>query len=170
MGVGGSGRSRFPGFRDLSYCTHHLIGYSLVTRYSSDVSTAAQGQAGGSGDGGQRAKWVRLTMLLRLRERFSCWAGFRLVLTRKGIDAMYKAYKEAPVMTKQKLAQTRTGDWGAGADGIGRRGNAGKRHEEGGDHDRLWRTRRQTTQGRRRGGGANAQGETREGAGLCGDQ
>ena len=32
-------------------------------------------------------------MLLRLRERFRCWAGFRLVLTRKGIDAMYKAYK-----------------------------------------------------------------------------
>ena len=33
-------------------------------------------------------------MLLRLRERFSCWAGFRLVLTRKGIDAMCKAYKK----------------------------------------------------------------------------
>ena len=34
------------------------------------------------------------------------------------------------------------------------------------------RTRRQTTQGRRCGGGADAQpqGETREGAGLCGDQ
>ena len=30
-------------------------------------------------------------MLLRLRERFSCWAGFRVVLTRKGIDAMCKA-------------------------------------------------------------------------------
>ena len=52
------------------------------------AATAAQ--AGGSGDGGQRAKWVRLMMLLRLRERFSCWAGFRLVLTRKGIDAMCK--------------------------------------------------------------------------------
>ena len=53
-------------------------------------------------------------------------------------------------MTKQKLAQTRAGqtrDWGAGADGIGRRGNVGKRHEEGGDLDRLWRTRRH---GRRR--------------------
>ena len=37
------------------------------------AATAAQ--AGGSGDGGQRAKWVRLMMLLRLRERFSCWAG-----------------------------------------------------------------------------------------------
>ena len=78
------------------------------------AATAAQ--AGGSGDGGQRAKWVRLMMLLRLRERFSCWAGFRLVLTRKGIDAMYKAYKKGrkkrrgmPVMTKQKLAQTRAG-------------------------------------------------------------
>ena len=33
-------------------------------------------------------------MLLRLRERFSCWAGFRLVLTRTGIDAMCKAYKK----------------------------------------------------------------------------
>ena len=33
-------------------------------------------------------------MLLRLRERFRCWAGFRLVLTRTGIDAMYKAYKK----------------------------------------------------------------------------
>ncbi|EOD31430.1 hypothetical protein EMIHUDRAFT_253552 [Emiliania huxleyi CCMP1516] len=33
-------------------------------------------------------------MLLRLKERFSCWAGFRLVLTRKGIDAMYKAYNK----------------------------------------------------------------------------
>ena len=57
-------------------------------------------------------------------------------------------------MTKQKLAQTREqgrpGDWGAGADGIGRRGNVGKRHEEGGDLNRLWRTSRQTTQGRRR--------------------
>ena len=38
-------------------------------------------------------------------------------------------------------------DWGAAADGIGRRGNVGKRHEEGGHLDRLWRTRRQTTQG-----------------------
>ena len=66
--------------------------------------------------------------------------------------------------------QGRAGDWGAGADGIGRRGNVGKRHEEGGDLNRLWRTRRQTTQGRRRGGGADAQGETREGAGRCGDQ
>ena len=56
------------------------------------AATAAQ--AGGSGDGGQRAKWVRLMMLLRLRERFSCWAGFRVVLTRKGIDAMYKAYNK----------------------------------------------------------------------------
>ena len=53
-----------------------------------------EAQAGGSGDSGQRAKWVRLMMLLRLRERFSCWAGFRLVLTRKGIDAMCKAYKK----------------------------------------------------------------------------
>ena len=54
------------------------------------AATAAQ--AGGSGDSGQRAKWVRLMMLLRLRERFSCWAGFRLVHTRKGIHAMCKAY------------------------------------------------------------------------------
>ena len=40
---------------------------------------ATGAQAGGSGDGG---------------ERFRCWAGFRLVLTRKGIDAMYKAYNK----------------------------------------------------------------------------
>ena len=75
------------------------------------------------------------------------------------------------MVTKQKLAQTRAqgrpGDGGVGADGIGRRGNVGKRHEEGGDLDRLWRTRHQTTRGRRRGGGADAQGETREGAGCC---
>ena len=44
-------------------------------------------------------------------------------------------------MTKLALAgeQGRPGDWGAGADGIGRRGDVGKRHEEGGDLDRLWR-------------------------------
>ena len=53
--------------------------------------TATAAQAGGSGDSGQRAKWVRLMMLLRLRERFRCWASFRMVLTRKGIDAMYEA-------------------------------------------------------------------------------
>ena len=35
-------------------------------------------------------------MLLRLslRERFSCWAGLRVVLTRIGLDAMCKAYKK----------------------------------------------------------------------------
>ena len=33
-------------------------------------------------------------MLLRLRGRFGWWASFRVVLTRKGIDAMYKAYKK----------------------------------------------------------------------------
>ena len=43
-------------------------------------------------------------MLLRLRERFSCWAGFRLVLTRKGIDAMCQAYK------KGRRKRTDTGD------------------------------------------------------------
>jgi len=47
-----------------------------------ETRAATAAQAGGSGDGGQRAKWVRLMMLLRLRERFRCWAGFRLVLTR----------------------------------------------------------------------------------------
>ena len=73
------------------------------------------------------------------------------------------------MMTKQKLAQTRAGQ----TRGLGSRS---RRHrpprecweearEEGGDLDRLWRTRHQTTQGRRRGGGADAQGETREGAG-----
>ena len=35
-------------------------------------------------------------------------------------------------------------------DGVDRRGNVGKRHEEGGDLNRLWRTRHQTTQGGRR--------------------
>jgi len=82
-------------------------------------------------------------------------------------------------MTKQKLAQTRAGQT------RGRRSRSrrhrpprerwdsyGKRHdhEEGGDLNRLWRTpvaRRRSTQGRRCGGGADAQGETREGAGLC---
>ena len=79
------------------------------------AATAAQ--AGGSGDGGQRAKWVRLMMLLRLRERFRCWASFRMDWcsrekestrctkhTRRG-----ERRGEAPVMTKQKLAQTRAG-------------------------------------------------------------
>jgi len=45
----------------------------------------------------------------------------------------------------------RPGDGGVAADGIDRRGNVGKRNEEGGDLNRLWRTSRQTTQGRRRG-------------------
>ena len=39
-------------------------------------------------------------------------------------------------MNKTTLSQ----DGGVGADGIGRRGNVGKRHEEGGDLDQLWRT------------------------------
>ena len=118
---------------------------------------ATAAQAGGSGDSQQRAKWVRLMMLLRLRERFSCWAGFRVVLTRKGIDAMYKAYnkrrkKRTDISDDETEAsadegRADPGDWGAGADGIGCRGNVGKRHEEGGDLDRLWRTRRH---GRRR--------------------
>ena len=135
------------------------------------AATAAQ--AGGSGDSGQRAKWVRLMMLLRLRERFSCWAGFRLVLTRKGIDAMYKAYKKRRKKgtdTGEDEAETSAdesrADPGTGEPESRRhrpRGNVGKRHEEGGDLNRLWRTRRQTTQGRRCGGGADAQGETNEG-------
>jgi len=41
---------------------------------------------------------------LRLRERFSCWADFRVVLTRKGIDAMCKAYK------KRRKKRRDTGD------------------------------------------------------------
>ena len=99
-------------------------------------------------------------MLLRLRERFSCWAGFRVVLTRKGIDAMYKAYKKG----RKKRRKTSDDETEASAD-EGRadpgtaeadqtastaEGNVGKRHEEGGDLNRLWRTRHQTTQGRRR--------------------
>ena len=79
------------------------------------------------------------------------------------------------MMTKQKLAQTRAGQ----SRGLGSRSRRHRpprerweeaRHEEGGDLNRLWRTRRQTTQGRRRGGGADAQGETREGAAIGGDQ
>ena len=64
-------------------------------------------------------------MLLRLRERFRCWAGFRLVLTRKGIDAMYKAYKKRR-KKRTDIGDDETeasadepgspGDWGAGAD------------------------------------------------------
>ena len=125
-------------------------------------------------------------MLLRLRERFRCWAGFRVVLTRKGIDAMCKAYKkgrkkrrdasddEAETSADESRADPGTGESEQTASAIGRRAGTlgrGTSDEEGGDLDRLWRTSRQTTQGRRRGRvGADAQGETREGAGLCGDQ
>ena len=69
-------------------------GQQPVGRTRAALGAATAAQAGGSDDGGQRAKWVRQTMLLRLRERYSCWAGFRVVLTRKGIDAMCKAYKK----------------------------------------------------------------------------
>ena len=104
-------------------------------------------------------------MLLRLRiprERFRCSAGFRLMLTRKGIDAMCKAYKKR----RKKRRNTSDDETEASADeSRADPGTAepeqtasaaegtllvGKRHEEGGDLDRLWRTRRQTTQGRRR--------------------
>ena len=123
------------------------------------AATAAQ--AGGSGDGGQRAKWVRLMMLTfalgsgSAAGRTSGWCSREKESTRCAKHTRRgEGRGETPVVTKQTLAQTRAGgspgDWGAGADGIGRRGNVGKRHEEGGDLDRLWRTRRQTTQGRRR--------------------
>ena len=59
------------------------------------AATAAQ--AGGSGDSGQRAKWVRLMMLLRLRERFRCWASFRVVLTkrnRRNVQSIQEEEKE----------------------------------------------------------------------------
>ena len=85
------------------------------------AATAAQ--AGGSGDGGQRAKWVRLMMLLRLRERFSCWAGFRLVLTRKGIDAMYKAYKKG----RRKRRDAGEDEAETSADGAGQTRGLGSR-------------------------------------------
>ncbi|EOD15944.1 hypothetical protein EMIHUDRAFT_210882 [Emiliania huxleyi CCMP1516] len=39
----------------------------------------------------EHIEWLRK---LFAGERFSCWAGFRVVLTRKGIDAMYKAYNK----------------------------------------------------------------------------
>ena len=92
---------------------------------------------------------MRLMMLLRLRERFSCWAGFRVVLTRKGIGvAMCKEHTrrgerrgETPVMTKQKLSQTRAGQTRGRRSRSRRhrppRGNVGKRHKEGGDLNRL---------------------------------
>ena len=120
-------------------------------------------------------------MLLRLiRERFSCWAGFRMVLTRTGIDAMYKAYKKR----RKKRRNTSDDETEASADesradpgtadpeqtASAAEGTLGRGTREGDDFNRLWRTRHQTTQGRRCGGGADAQGETREGAGLCGDQ
>ena len=65
------------------------------------AATAAQPLRGSSGrerssgdtHTGQRAKWVRLMMLLRLRERPQLLGGLQ-VLTRKGIDAMCKAYKK----------------------------------------------------------------------------
>ena len=62
-----------------------------------DGGSTVEAQAGGSASGdthtGQRAKWVRLMMLLRLRERPQLLGGLQ-VLTRKGIDAMCKAYNE----------------------------------------------------------------------------
>ena len=57
-------------------------------------------------------------MLLRLRERFSCWAGLRVVLARKGIDAMCKAYRkrrdagddEAETSADESRAEPGTGE------------------------------------------------------------
>ena len=46
-------------------------------------------------------------------------------------------YTLHPLHPPSGREQGRPGDWGAGADGIGRRGNVGKRHEEGGDLNRL---------------------------------
>ena len=73
------------------------------------------------------------------------------------IMIMYKKGErrgETPVMTKQKLgasADESRADPGTGEPeqtaSAAERGNVGKRHEEGGDLNRLWRTRRQTTQG-----------------------
>ena len=102
------------------------------------------------------------------------------MLTRKGIDAMCKAYKkgrrkrrdagedEAETSADESRADPGTGEPEQTASAA--EGTLGRGTREGGDLKRLWRTRHQTTQGRRCGGGADAQGETREGAGLCGDQ
>ena len=93
-------------------------------------------------------------MLLRLRERFSCWAGFRLVLTRKGIDAMYKAYKKREKRRKKRRGASDDEAEASADEGRADPGTAeseqtasaaeekrvGKRHEEGGDLNRLWRT------------------------------
>ena len=104
-------------------------------------------------------------MLLRLRERFSCWAGasaFRVVLTRKGIDAMYKAYKkgrkkrreagddEAETSADESRAEPGTGEpeqTASAAEGTLGRGTrrAATSTDYGGPV-----ARRRTTQGRRR--------------------
>ena len=48
-------------------------------------------------------------MLLRLRERFSCWAGFRVGAHAKRNRRIGERRGGTSVMTKQKLAQTRAG-------------------------------------------------------------
>ena len=127
------------------------------------------------------------------RTAHACFQRVRLYLLRQKLfsttPARYengcKAYKrpkgveiesrgETPVRTKQRLAQTRAGQ----TRGLGSRSRRHRPPRERWEEARGGRqpqptmeeTSRQTTQGRRRGGGAGAQGETREGAGLCGDQ
>ena len=83
-----------------------------------------------------------------------------MVLTRKGIDAMYKAYKkgrrkrrdasddEAETSADESRAEPGTGEPEQTASAA--EGTLGRGTREGGDLDRLWRIRRKTTQGRRR--------------------
>ena len=102
---------------------------------------------------------MRLMMLLRLRERFRCWASFRVVLTRKGIDAMYKAYKKrrkkrrgaSDDETEASADEGRADPGTAEADQTastaeGTLGRGTRRAATSTDY--VWRTRRQTTQGR----------------------
>ena len=106
------------------------------------------------------------------------------MLTRKGIDAMYKAYKrrrkkrrgasddEADASADEGRADPGTAESDQTASAAeGTLGRGSTRRAAG--LNRLWRTRHQTTQGRRRctvRRSRLAQGETREGAGRCGDQ
>ena len=72
------------------------------------AATAAQ--AGGSGDSGQRAKWVRLMMLLRLRERFSCWAGSGWCSREKESTHRRKKTRDTETSADESRADPGTGE------------------------------------------------------------
>ena len=139
------------------------------------AATAAQ--AGGSGDGGQRAKWVRLMMLLRLRERPSAagrasgWCSREKESTRCAKHTRRgEGRGETPVVSKQKLAQTRAGQ----TRGLGSRSRRHRPPRERWEEARGGRRPRPTTEdpspddaGQTTVRRADAQGETRGGAGCC---